>query len=143
MLVVSIVSCEEESKFPESNIALTPVYSITNISNESTIKQINVYKEQPLTVEFLTDVNLLSFESTGYNDASTDTDYVISWTVEKEIITEDSDGNEVVEKFSVERLVNASKIDGIGTMDVVINYADNSTVTTLHDVTVLEDEVYN
>ena len=136
-IALSFMACEPENKYPSSGIQLTPVYGITNISN-SALVQMNVYKQKALVVNYLTDVNAFSAVTRDYADTSTDTDFVFQWTVSEERTVSD-----VVETFTVVRVVNALKADGNGTMVATATYPDGSTEVTNHTVVVTEAEVYN
>ncbi|MDG2279592.1 MAG: hypothetical protein P8L42_03045, partial [Flavicella sp.] len=100
--------------------------------------QINVYREKALVVNYITQVNLFSSETRDYADTSTDTDYVFQWTVSEERTVSD-----VVETFSVVRVITALKSDGSGSMEATATYPDGSTNVTNHTVVVTENEVYN
>ncbi|TYA92141.1 hypothetical protein [Seonamhaeicola marinus] len=121
ILVFTLFACDEESNFDEFNAVLTPVYSLTNISNGP--HKINVYKEKALIVEYITEVNVKSFQSSGYTDASTDTNFEVSVT-------------KTLEDGSTQALViSADKASGAGTLTI-----DG---TTIHDIVLKEEDVYN
>lgn len=122
ILVLSLFSCDEESNFQKSDIQLVPVYSLTEINNGGP-EQINIYRGQPLIIEYSSAVNATSFDSTGYSDNSTDTTYEI--TV-----------NKMVDGEAVNYVISADKATGEGTLVI------NSGVS-VHNVTVSEEEVYN
>ena len=137
LVALSFMACEPENKYPSSGIKPTAVYNLTSISN-SELDQINVYREKALVVNYITQVNLFSSETRDYADTSTDTDYVFQWTVSEERTVSD-----VVETFSVVRVITALKSDGSGSMEATATYPDGSTNVTNHTVVVTENEVYN
>ncbi|WP_299556461.1 hypothetical protein [Seonamhaeicola sp.] len=121
VLVLTLISCEEESNFKAFEAALTPVYSLTDISNNGPFK-INIYREKSLIIEYRSEVNAESFVSSGFTDASTDTNYEI--TVSKQ-----------TETGMQSYVVSADKASGAGTLTV-----DG---TAVHDIVLNEEEVYN
>ncbi|TXG35145.1 hypothetical protein [Seonamhaeicola maritimus] len=121
VMVLALFACDEESNFKDFDAALTPVYSLTDISNGGPFK-INIYKEKSLIIEYISEVNAKSFVASGYSDTSTDTTYEI--TVSKQV-----DG------ATVTYVVSADKASGAGTLTV-----DGATV---HDVILSEVEIYN
>jgi hypothetical protein len=121
-IVFAFTSCDENSNFEESDIALTPVYSLTEISGANAAFKINIYEQLALITEYATVDKLKSYTSSGFVDSSTDTNYEV--TVNK--IDDDATMNYVL---------SADKITGLGTLIV-----DGVTV---FNVTVTEEEVYN
>ncbi|TNJ42390.1 hypothetical protein KFZ70_14505 [Tamlana fucoidanivorans] len=150
LLVVVSMSCEEDERFAASDIKLKPIYAITDI-NKGGPERINVYKEKQLVVTHLNSQSLIGETPTDYTDTSSETDYNFEWTVERERPVFDEDGQEVVdengnvimETYTVQYTANASKEDGIGTMEVISTYKEDPEETVLHDVTISEEEVYN
>ncbi|QVY65636.1 hypothetical protein [Polaribacter sp. Q13] len=121
-IVIAFVSCDEESNFEESTIALTPVYTISDITGTNAAFKINIYKEKSVIVEYSSSVNLESYASTGFTDASTDTNYEV--TV-----------NKLDDETTINYVLSADKTTGDGTLTV-----DG---TTIFNVKVSEEEVYN
>lgn len=141
-IVIALLACEEENKFPSSDIAVTTVYSVTAISNSS-LEKINIYREKALAINYVTEVNVFNFATSGYSDASTETEIIFEWTTSEERIIEDDEGEEQIIVITVLRKVNASKDDGMGTMDTTITLPDGTIEETTHTVTVIEEQVYN
>ena len=56
---------------------------------------------------------------------------------------DDDEGEEQIIVITVLRKVNASKDDGMGTMDTTITLPDGTIEETTHTVTVIEEQVYN
>ena len=121
-LVFFLISCDEENNFDEPNIALTPVYTVSDIQGANTPFKINIYREKSLIIEYSSSVNTSSFESSNYSDTSTESNYTISVDKTTDLGTETY-------------AITADKITGDGTLTV-----DGSTV---FNVTVSEEEVYN
>ncbi|MCL7762936.1 hypothetical protein MPF19_05860 [Polaribacter sp. Z014] len=121
-IVIAFVSCDEESNFEESTIALTPVYTISDITGTNAAFKINIYKEKSVIVEYSSSVNLESYTSSGFTDASTDTTYEV--TV-----------NKLDDETTINYVLSADKTTGDGTLTV-----DG---TTIFNVKVSEEEVYN
>lgn len=121
-IVLTFTNCEEESNFQDPNIALVPVYSITDIQGTNTPFKINIYKLKSLIIEYSSSVNATSYTSSSYMDTSTDTNYEIS-------VNKMDDGS------TVNYLINADKATGVGTMTV-----DG---TTTFDIIIAEEDVYN
>jgi len=122
MIAVVFFSCTEESNFKEPDIALVPVYAITNIVGANAPFAINIYKEKPLVIEYTTAVNPISFVSSGFVDSSTATN--VELTV-----------NKLNNGTAVNYRVSADKVSGNGTLTI-----DNGTVYTIK---VVEKQVYN
>lgn len=141
LLVISFVACDEENHFQDSNIALTSVYSVTNISNNGPFK-INVYQDNALVIEYVSASNAVKYTSSGYVDSSTETDYQLEWQITKERLV-DNDGIEELETYTAAHILSADKESGLGSVDVTSTFKDGSSVITVHNVTVTEDEVYN
>ncbi|SDR70724.1 hypothetical protein SAMN05216503_0533 [Polaribacter sp. KT25b] len=141
-MIFALTSCEEESNFKESEIALTPVYSITDITGTNAAFKINFYKEIDLLTEYSTVDKLISYIPSGYVDNSTSDDYIIEATVIKER-TVTVDDEETIEPYTAKYTVNASKITGDGTMVVLSTYQDAETSTNSYIIKVSEDQVYN
>ena len=121
-VVFAFTSCEENSNFEESDIALTQVYTLTDISGENAAFKINIYKKLSLITEYATVDKLKSYRSSDFVDSSTDTNYEV--TVNK--IDDDTTMNYVL---------SADRVTGVGTLTV--------DAVTVYSVTVSEKEVYN
>lgn len=121
-IVFAFTSCEEENNFEKSDIALTPVFSLTEITGANAPFKINIYKQKSLITEYSTIFNLKSYSSSGYSDTSTATNYEVT-------VNKIDDGTTYV------YVLSADKTTGAGTLTV-----DN---TTVYNVKVSEDEVYN
>jgi len=121
-IILAFFSCTEETNFKEPDIALVPVYAITNIVGANAPFAINVYKEKPLIIEYTTSVNPNSFTSSGYVDSSTATNFEFAV-------------NKLANGTVVSYRVSADKVSGNGTLTV-----DNVTVYTIK---VAEKQVYN
>jgi hypothetical protein len=121
-IVFAFASCEEESNFKDSDIALTAVYSITDITGTDAPFKVNIYKQKNLITVYATKFNLDSYTSSGFVDTSTDTNYEV--TV-----------NKVESDATINYVLSADKITGLGTLTV-----DGSAV---FNVKVSEIEVYN
>ena len=121
-IVLAFTSCDEESNFEESTTALTPVYTITDITGNNAAFKINIYKEVSVIVEYSTEVNLESYTSSGFTDSSTDTNFEV-------------EVNKLDDEATVNYVLSADKTTGAGTLTV-----DG---TTVFNVKVSEEEVYN
>jgi hypothetical protein len=121
-IIIAFFNCSEESNFKEPDIALVPVYAITNIVGTNAPYAINIYQQKSLIVEYSTSVNPVNYVSSNYVDSSTETNYEISVS-------------KLVEGGSISYLISADKETGIGTLSV-----DGGTVYT---ITISETEVYN
>jgi hypothetical protein len=122
VIILIVFSCTEEDHFLEPDIALTPVYSITDIQGSNTPFKINVYREKNLIIEYISQVNPLSFVSSGYTDSSTDTNYQILV-------------NKIDDSITINYVISADKTTGVGTLTV-----DSGTV---YNIKIIEDSVYN
>ncbi|MDW5288071.1 hypothetical protein [Formosa sp. PL04] len=144
-LVLVVFSCEEESNFEEPNIELVPVYAITNITGTNALYQINVYKDTPLTVEYVAEVQLNSYDMLGFQDASTDTEYNVSWGVvkDRESGDLDADDNVIMENYTVNYVLTGSKEWGTGVLNASNVYADGTTLDLDYTVSIANEEVYN
>lgn len=142
VIAFAFTSCDEESNFKDSEIALTPVYSITDITGTNAAFKINFYKEIDLLTEYSTVDKLISYVPSGYEDNSTSDDYIIEATVVKER-TVTVDDEDTIEAYTAKYTVNASKITGDGTMDILSTYQDAETSTISYVIKVSEKEVYN
>lgn len=121
-IVLVFTSCEEESNFKDSTVALTPVYSITDISGSNAAFKINIYKQKNLITEYSTKFNLTSYSSSELSDTSSATNYEV--TV-----------NKLDEGTTYVYVLSADKITGLGTLTV--------DAITVYNVKVSEEEVYN
>lgn len=119
-IILTMVSCDEK-EWLAPDIELTSVYSITNITNLGVVK-INVYKQKPLIVEYVTNVNPKNYTSSGFVDSSTDTTIEIAF-------------NKVVEGGQVSYAVFADKATGVGSITV--------NGTSVYTIKISEIEVYN
>ena len=123
-IILAFFSCSEESNFKDPDIALVPVYAITNIVGSNAPFAINIYKEKPLIIVYNTSVNPISYMATGYTDSSTESNYEI--TV-----------NRVSENDTVIYTITADKTTGVGNLTIV------GASTTAYTIKVIEKEVYN
>lgn len=123
-ILLAFFSCSEESNFKEPDIALVPVYAITNIVGSNAPFAINIYKEKALIILYTTSVNPISYDSSGYTDNSTDTNYDI--TVNR------AEGTE-----TIRYTVTADKATGVGNLTIV------GSTTSAYTIKVTEKEVYN
>lgn len=121
-IVFAFTSCEENNNFKESEIALTPVYLITDINGSRAPNKINIYKLKNIITEYATLDKLSSFTSSGFTDTSSDTNYEV--TV-----------NKLNGDTTMSYVLSADKFTGAGTLTI-----DNITI---YDVKVSEGEVYN
>lgn len=121
-IAVSITGCEEEDNFKASDVSLTPIYSITEISGNGNPFKINIYKQKSLIIEYATSVNAESFTSAQFSDTSTTTNYEVSV-------------NKLDDGTTYAYVLSADKTTGDGTLTI-----DGNTVYT---VKVSEVEVYN
>ena len=122
ILIITFASCEEESNFQESDIALTPVYSLTEITGNNAAFKINIYKQKNIITEYSTKFNLKSFTSSGFSDTSDATNYQVS-------VSKMEDGN------TINYAITADKTTGNGTLTV-----DG---TTSYSIVLEDTEVYN
>lgn len=121
-IVLSFTNCESEDNFQDSNIALVPVYSITDIQGADAPFKINIYKLKSLIIEYGSSVNATSFVSSNYIDTSSDATYNVS--VDK-----------MVDGTAVNYVISADKVTGEGTMIV--------DATTTFNIVIAEEQVYN
>ncbi|MGJ8743957.1 hypothetical protein [Polaribacter sp.] len=121
-IVFAFASCEEDSNFKDSDIALTAVYSITDITGTDAPFKVNIYKQKNIITVYTTKFNLDSYASSGFIDASTDTNYEV--TV-----------NKLENNATINFVLSADKTTGQGTLTI-----DGSAV---FNVKVSEEEVYN
>lgn len=121
LVVFSYSSCEEESNFKESDISLTNVYSITEISGGSPFK-INVYHTKNLIIEYQTESSVKSFVSSGFSDISDASNY--SFSVDK-----------IDDTNTINYQVTADKTTGVGTLII------NGTIT--QTIMLENTQVYN
>ena len=121
-IVFAFSSCDEKNNFEESTIALTPVYTITDITGADAAFKINIYKQLSVIVEYSSAVNVVKYASTGFVDSSTDTNYEV--TV-----------NKLDADTTITYVLSADKTTGVGTLTI-----DSATV---FNVKVSEQEVYN
>lgn len=125
-VILTLSSCDDEVEWRQSEVELTPVYAITDITgNNAPAVAIHIYKDKPLIIEYTTDVNVVSFDSSGYSDMSTESNYQI--TVIK---------NSGTEQF--EYIVTGDKTSGVGTLSI-----NDGINTEIYDTVISEDEVYN
>ncbi|AUS05475.1 hypothetical protein [Pseudotamlana carrageenivorans] len=129
--VIMFVACDEESNFKDFDAEKTPVFSLTEISNNGPFK-INIYQDKPLIIEYITPVNASNFVTKNYSDSSNDTTFEITVTKIVELLDEDG---EYIGEEEITYLVNADKTTGQGTL------TENG--TTVYDVMVTDTEVYN
>ncbi|QHI39220.1 hypothetical protein IMCC3317_46250 [Kordia antarctica] len=122
LITTSFFSCEEENNFQEPDIQLTSVYTLTDIDVTDAPVKINIYREKNLIIEYVSDVTPLSFTSNNYSDTSDDVNYQISVTK-----TDDT--------TSYSYVIAADRVTGDGTLTI-----DG---TTVYNITVIEDQVYN
>lgn len=122
LIIITFSKCEEKSNFTEPNIQLVPVYTITNISGSNTPVKINIYKEKDLIIEYVSEVNPLSFSSSNFVDSSTDLFYEISV-------------NKIDGQSTINYVISANKATGFGTITI--------DATTTYNITISEEEVYN
>jgi len=120
-ITVTITGCEEDDNFKQSEVSLTPIYSITEISGGNPFK-INIYKQKSLIVEYTSEVNVVNYTSSQYSDTSDATNYQVSV-------------NKVDVDVTTTYVVSADKVTGNGTLTV-----DGVTVYTIK---LIEEEVYN
>ena len=120
-ITVTITGCEEDDNFKQSEVSLTPIYSITEISGGNPFK-INIYKQKSLIVEYTSEVNVVNYTSSQYSDTSDATNYQVSV-------------NKVDVDVTTTYVVSADKVSGNGTLT-----ADGVTVYTIK---LIEEEVYN
>ncbi len=130
-------SCKNE-EWPVSDIKLVPVYSITNIQGKASTYLLNVYREKPLLVENINSSSFVKFTTVDYTDNSTDTDYVISFSVPKE------SKDNVVIQTKIDYSATASKTTGIGVI-VITKYNADDTVLPAETLTMklAQIEKYN
>ena len=121
-IVLVFTSCEEESNFKDSTVVLTPVYSITDITEPNAAFKINIYKQKNLITEYSTKFNLKSYSSSALSDTSNATNNECSV-------------NKIDDGTTYAYVLSADKTTGDGTLTV-----DGNTVYT---VKVSEEEVYN
>lgn len=122
ILVISLVSCDEEDNFVKSEIELVPVFAITDISGSNAPFAINIYQQKSLIVEYSSSINAKNYVSSGYSDTSTDSTYEISVT-------------KLMDNISVNYDISADKLTGDGTLTV--------DAATVYNIMVSEEEVYN
>jgi hypothetical protein len=123
-ITFSLFSCDEESNFIESEIELVNVYSITEITGANAPFKINIYKNKSLIVQYNSLVAVTNYASSGYVDASTDTNYEIS-------VDRISNGE------TVKYTISADKTSGVGNLTIA------GSSTTVYTIKVVETEVYN
>ena len=121
-LIFSLTSCDEESNFKESDISLTSVYTLTEISGNNAAFKINIYKQLNLLTEYSTVDKLKSYTSSGFVDSSTDANYEV--TV-----------NKLDDDITYNYVLSADKLTGSGTLTV-----DGVKV---YNVKVTENQIYN
>lgn len=143
-LIIAFQSCDEESNFKEFDASLTPVYTLSNISDNNLFK-INIYKEKELVIEYASNVNALNFVRSDYADNSTDSNYELVWQIIKErtVPDQDNDGQDDIENYNVNYTLSANKDSGLGTLSAISTFQDSSTSTANYTTTVTENEVYN
>lgn len=121
-IVFSFTSCDEESNFKESDISLTSVYTLTEITGANAAFKINIYKQKNILTEYSSVDKLKSYETSGFVDSSTDTNYEV--TV-----------NKLDDGVSSSYVLSGDKLTGTGTLTV-----DGGTV---FNVVIAEDQIYN
>ncbi|MCL7752663.1 hypothetical protein [Polaribacter sp. Z022] len=121
-IVFSFTSCDEESNFKESDISLTSVYTLTEITGTNAAFKINIYKQKNILTEYSSVDKLKSYETSGFVDSSTDTNYEV--TV-----------NKLDDGVSSSYVLSGDKLTGTGTLTV-----DGVTV---FNVVIAEDQIYN
>lgn len=122
VMILSFTACDEESNFKNFDAVLTPVYSLTNISNGPF--KINIYREKALIIEYISEVNVVSYKTSNYQDNSTETSYNITVTR----VSEDETPSQSYE-------ILADKITGEGTLTI--------NTTDVHNIVLNEVDVYN
>ena len=115
-------SCEEENNFKESEVSLTSVYSISEISGGSLYK-VNVYQKENLIIEYETASFVKKFASSNFSDSSNDTNYMFSVDKIDEAGT------------TINYTVTADKTTGIGNLTI------NGTIS--YNIKLKDAQVYN
>jgi len=133
-IIVTSFSCDEK-EWLQPDVALTPIYALTDISGANAPNAINIYENIALIVEYKSDVLLSSFMSSNYVDSSTETMYEIS--VDK--IIQFQPGDNGVDAITITYKVSADKITGLGTLTEISE--DGSEL--IRNIMISESEVYN
>jgi hypothetical protein len=111
LVITSFTSCQEEVQWINPPVKATPVYLISDIQQSAGLFQVEIYKEIPLMIEFLTATSSQKFTITNYVDNSTAVDFNISFT--KLIKTITKTGETTTE---VQYTITAPKSTGVGTV---------------------------
>lgn len=138
MLSIFMNSCGEEAKWETPEIALTPIYEITEIAHVNGTNsiggffKIEVYRvaDKTFLIEFPNSQKANKYQKTNYQDTSTDTEYKVSFTKKTE--ARDYNFDIEIDKANNTGTIEVSYDDGTGTI-VVENYTANMDVKDVYN----------
>jgi len=139
LLAVAFLACScETEEWPTSDIKLVPIYAISSIVGSSAPYSLEIYRENPLLIEYTTSLRLNAQTTSNYIDDSDETNYNVSFNASKDTVT----------SLGIDTLLNrryviaGNKSTNIGTM-TVFKYNKLDTVATNYTMKVINDTRYN
>ncbi len=136
----SFTSCEPDP-YVKPDIALTPVYAVTDIADH--VYKINVYKQKSLLTSWADKIKIVSYETTNYEDTSDDTNYMVKLTAVERKTEVDSEGNKINVVYTYDYEFTANMETGAGTMTYTSYDSAGNPTTSYHAMMMKEDQVYN
>ncbi len=139
LIGVLIFSSCEKRDWPSPDIDLTPVYSIVNIKGAKAPYRLDVYREEPLLIEFVNE-NILKppYKTSEYSDQSTADKYIVSFTAHEQTKTEAGKDTTVVTEYYIE----VDKVTKNGAMMKIVFDVENNADTINYVVDIKETKQY-
>lgn len=133
-----VASSCETTEWPQSELSLVPVYTLTSIVGTPSVYSFEIYKTKSLLIQSTTTSQFKTFATSSYLDASNETKYSVSFKASQASKTTLGADTTLNSRYEL----SADKLTKVGTLKVV-NYVKQDSVILNYTLKISEDEVYN